>query len=95
MDPMARLKPLDAWGVDNEVLSVELFQRFLRITQGLEAPRDGLESSAKYKPILPYFVLGTLAAPNVRQKVAFERRDIRFAAIDKIRLEPEMLWQTA
>jgi hypothetical protein len=39
---------------------VELFQRFLRITQGLEAPRDGLESSAKHKPILPYFVLGGL-----------------------------------
>jgi hypothetical protein len=31
-DPMARLKPLDAWGVNNEVLSVELFQRFLQAT---------------------------------------------------------------
>ena len=25
-DPMAKLKPLDTWGVNNEVLSVELFQ---------------------------------------------------------------------
>ena len=54
-DPMARLKPLDAWGVNNEVLSVELFQRFLRVTQGLQAPRDGLESTAKYKPLLAVF----------------------------------------
>jgi hypothetical protein len=59
-DPMARLKPLDAWGVNNEVLSVELFQRLLRITQGLKAPRDGEEPSAKYKSLLPYFVLGGL-----------------------------------
>jgi hypothetical protein len=42
-DPMARLKPLDAWGVNNEVLSVELFQRFMRVTQGLEAPREGVQ----------------------------------------------------
>ncbi len=63
-DPMSRLKPLDAWGVNNEVLSVELFQRFLRITQGLEDPRDGVESSAKYKPLLPYFVLG--GTPRVK-----------------------------
>jgi hypothetical protein len=57
---MARLKPLDAWGVNNEVLSVELFQRFLRVTQGLEAPREGVKASGKYKPLLPYFVLGGL-----------------------------------
>src|SRR4029077_12867094 len=48
-DPMARLKPLDAWGVNNEVLSVELFQRFMRVTQGLEAPREGVQASGKYK----------------------------------------------
>jgi hypothetical protein len=53
-DPMARLKPLDAGGVNNEVLSVELFQRFLRVTRGLEATRDGVEVSGKYKPLLPY-----------------------------------------
>jgi hypothetical protein len=40
-DPMVRLKPLDAWGVNNEVLSVELFQRFLRITQGLAERKFG------------------------------------------------------
>jgi hypothetical protein len=59
-DPMAWLKPLDAWGVNNEVLSVELFQRFLRVTRGLEGSREGVEVSGKYKPLLPYFVLGGL-----------------------------------
>ena len=74
-DPMARLKPLDAWGVNNEVLSVELFQRLLRVTQGLEAPRGGVESSAKYKPLLPYFVLGGLqglrTCEMVRERVDY------------------------
>jgi len=59
-DPMAKLKPLDQWGVNNEVLSPELFQRFLRVAQGLEAPREGAEVTEKYKRLLPYFVLGGL-----------------------------------
>ncbi|HYY27426.1 MAG TPA: hypothetical protein VE860_05765 [Chthoniobacterales bacterium] len=44
---MARLKPLDTWGINNEVLSVELFQRFLQVTQGLDGPREGVEASGK------------------------------------------------
>ena len=59
-DPMARLKPLDARGVNNEVLSVELFQRFLRVTRGLEGPREGIKATGKYKRLLPYSVLGGL-----------------------------------
>jgi hypothetical protein len=43
-DPMARLKPTDAWGVNNEVLGVELFHRLLRVSQGLEAPREGVDN---------------------------------------------------
>jgi site-specific recombinase XerD len=73
-DPMARLKPLDAWGVNNEVLSVELFQRFMRVTQGLEAPREGVQASAKYKPLLPYFVLGGLQGLRTCEMVR-ERAD--------------------
>jgi hypothetical protein len=57
-DPMARLKPLDAWGINNEILSVELFQRFLRVIQTLEGPREGAQPTGKYKRLLPYFVLG-------------------------------------
>jgi hypothetical protein len=46
--------------VNNEVLSPELFQRFLRVARGLEAPREGVEPTEKYKRLLPYFVLGGL-----------------------------------
>ena len=73
-DPMARLKPLDAWGVNNEVLSVELFQRFMRVTQGLEAPREGVQASGKYKPLLSYFVLGGLQGLRTCEMVR-ERAD--------------------
>jgi hypothetical protein len=57
-DPMAKLRPLDTWGVNNEILSFELFQRFLRVIQALEPPREGVEPTARYKRLLPYFVLG-------------------------------------
>jgi hypothetical protein len=71
---MARLKPLDAWGVNNEVLSVELFQRFLRVTRGLEGPREGVDVSGKYKSLLPYFVLGGLQGLRTCEMVR-ERSD--------------------
>ena len=73
-DPMARLKPVDSWGVNNEVLSVELFQRFLRVTQGLEGTREGIEASGKYKSLLPYFVLGGLQGLRTCEMVK-ERAD--------------------
>ena len=57
-DPMAKLKPLDESGVNNEVLSPELFQRLLRVVQGLEGPRDSLEGTQKYKGHLAYLLLG-------------------------------------
>jgi hypothetical protein len=57
---MAKVKPLDKWGVNNEVLSFELFQRFLRIVQGLEGPRENLEVTQRYKGLLAFFVLGGL-----------------------------------
>jgi hypothetical protein len=40
--------------------SVELFQRFLQVAQGLEGPRKGTEPTTKYRRLLPYFVLGGL-----------------------------------
>jgi hypothetical protein len=73
-DPMARLKPVDSWGVNNEVLSVELFQRFLRVTQGLEGTREGIEASGKYKSLLSYFVLGGLQGLRTCEMVK-ERAD--------------------
>src|SRR5258708_35802698 len=57
---MGTMRRLDNWGVNNEVLSTELFQRLLRVTQGLEAPREGLKGTDKYEGLVPYFVLGGL-----------------------------------
>jgi hypothetical protein len=57
-DPMLRLKPLDAWGANKEVLSPEIFQRILRVTRGTEPPREGLEPVLKYTRLVPYLVLG-------------------------------------
>ena len=57
---MSRLRPLDGWDVNNEVLSAELFQRFLRVAQGLEAPRHGEPVTEKYERLVPYLVLGGL-----------------------------------
>jgi integrase len=74
-DPMAKLKPLDEWGVNNEVLSPELFQRFLRVVQGLEAPRDGLEGTKKYKRLLPYLVLGGLQGLRTCEMIRERTKD--------------------
>jgi hypothetical protein len=59
-DPMVRLKPLDAWGINNEILSPKLFRRLLRVAQGMEAPREGLQLVTKYRRLVPYLVLGGL-----------------------------------
>jgi integrase len=40
------------------VLSPELFQRVLRVAQGKEPPREGLEPALKYTRLVPYLVLG-------------------------------------
>jgi len=47
-DPVAKLKPLDAWSINSKVLSAELFQHFLQVAQGLEVPREGLRAGEKY-----------------------------------------------
>jgi hypothetical protein len=74
-DPMAKLKPMDEWGVNNEVLSPELFQRFLRVVQGLEGPREGLEATGQYKGLLPYFVLGGLQGLRTCEMVKERAKD--------------------
>jgi hypothetical protein len=74
-DPMAKLKPLDEWGVNNEVLTPELFQRFLRVVQGVEAPREGLEATQQYKGLLAYFVLGGLQGLRTCEMVRKRAKD--------------------
>ena len=84
-DPMARLKPMDAWGVNNELLGVALFHRLLRVAQGLEAPREGMAETGTYKRLVPYFVLGGLqglrTCEMIRERVGdpvIEWRDIHW-----------------
>jgi hypothetical protein len=74
-DPMAKLKPLDEWGVNNEVLSPELFQRFLRVVQGLEGPREGVEAIRQYRGLLAYFVLGGLQGLRTCEMVRERAKD--------------------
>jgi hypothetical protein len=57
-DPMAKLKPMDAWGVNNEVLSAKLFQRFLRVAQGLEARGKGWRRPRNIDPLWPILSWG-------------------------------------
>jgi hypothetical protein len=45
-------------GVNKEILTPPLFQRFLRVVQGLEGPRDGLEGTQNLQKALPYLGLG-------------------------------------
>ena len=73
-DPMAKLKPLDEWGVNNEILSPVLFQRFLRVVQGLEGPMDGLEGTQEYRRLLPYLVLGGLQGLRTCEMIRERRR---------------------
>jgi len=85
-DPMAKLKPLDQWGVNNEALSPELFQRFLRVAQGLEAPREGVEVTEKYKRLVAYFVLGGLQGLRTCEM-------IRERVGDPVIEWPDILWK--
>lgn len=61
IDLMARIRPLDQWGVNNEIVDVEDFRRVLFVTAGLEAIRPGEQPTTKFIGLLPYFVLGGLA----------------------------------
>jgi hypothetical protein len=63
------------WGVNNEVLSPELFQRFLRVLQGVEGPREGVEVTQQYKGLLAYFVLGGLQGLRTCEMVRERAKD--------------------
>jgi hypothetical protein len=75
IDPIAKLKPLDEWGVNNEVLSPALFQRLLRVVQGFESPRDHFERTQKYKGLLPYLVLGGLQGLRTCEMIRERTKD--------------------
>lgn len=61
IDLMARIRPLDQWGVNNGIIEVEDFRRLLFATAGLEPITPGDAPTTRYIGLLPYFVLGGLA----------------------------------
>jgi hypothetical protein len=61
IDLMARLRPLDLWGVNNEIVDIEDFRRVLFVSAGLEPIAPGEFPTTRYVGLLPYFVLGGLA----------------------------------
>jgi hypothetical protein len=61
IDLMARIRPLDQWGVNNEIVPIEDFRRLLFVTAGLEPIEPGEAPTIRYIGLLAYFVLGGLA----------------------------------
>jgi hypothetical protein len=61
IDLMARIRPLDQWGVNNEIVGIEDFRRLLFVTAGLEPIEPSEAPTTRYIGLLAYFVLGGLA----------------------------------
>jgi hypothetical protein len=61
IDLMARIRPLDQWGVNNEIVPIEDFRRLLFVTAGLEPIEPAEIPTTRYIGLFPYFVLGGLA----------------------------------
>src|SRR6201981_2265199 len=60
IDLMARIRPLDTWGVNNDIVPIEDFRRLLFVTAGIESTELGEAPTTRYIGLLPYFVLGGL-----------------------------------
>ena len=61
VDPMARMKPADNWGVNVEHLTPAMYTRILRVIAGKEPPAKGQEATNDFRSLLPFFVLAGLA----------------------------------
>jgi hypothetical protein len=61
LDLMARIRPLDKWGVNNDIVPIEDFRRLLFVTAGIEPIEPGEAPTTRYIGLLAYFVLGGLA----------------------------------
>src|SRR5260370_39281833 len=53
IDLMARIRPLDQWGVNNEIVDIEDFRRLLFVTAGLEPIEAGGAPTMRYIALLP------------------------------------------
>ena len=57
VDPMARMKPADEWGVNVEHLTPVFYTQILRVIAGKESPAKEQQTANDFLTLLPYFVL--------------------------------------
>src|SRR6516162_4301575 len=84
-DPMARMRPMDAWGENVDFLGIPLFSRLLRVVLGKEEPSEGIPVTTEYRDLLPYFVLSGLAGLRTCEL-------IRSAPDDPVLAWRDILW---
>ena len=75
LDPMARTRSKDAWGINNEYLSIPVYARILSVVAGLTPPVKGRQPTDEFKFLLPYFVLGGLAGLRTCELARSEPND--------------------
>jgi hypothetical protein len=59
-DLMDRIRPMDKWKSNKDIIHIEDYRRLLFVCAGLESPISGVERTSRYLQLLPYFVLGGL-----------------------------------
>jgi hypothetical protein len=73
VDPMARMKPADNWGVNVEHLTPALYTQILRVIAGKETPAKGHEATNDFLTLLPYFVLAGLGGVRNCELIRYKR----------------------
>jgi hypothetical protein len=73
VDPMARMKPADSWGVNVEHLTPALYTQILRVIAGKESPAKGQGATNEYLTLLPYFVLAGLGGVRNCELIRYKR----------------------
>lgn len=71
-DPMARMKPIDSWGINAEHLTPAMYARILRVVAGKELPAKGQEVTTKFQFLLPYFVLAGMAGIRTCELIRYK-----------------------
>jgi len=71
-DPMARMKPVDAWGINAEHLTPTMYTRILRVAAGKEPPTKGEKVMTKFQFLLPYFVLAGLGGVRTCELIRYK-----------------------
>ena len=71
-DPMARMKPIDSWGINAEYLTPATYALVLRVVAGKEPPAKGQKVTTKFQFLLPYFVLAGMAGIRTCELIRYK-----------------------